>query len=388
MPVTYKWGAAANELLDHQMEVQMKRMSIAELIPGMVAAEDILSHSGQTLIPKGTIFTENMIARLENYCIYYANIEDDKVSGLSCPLIPHETEPDPAGKNSSFVSAFKHCSEYFRMVLTGSISKNQPFSSDDLLRKVMALLPQDGKNDAILDILLNMRHMDDTVYSHCISVALLSNLISCWLGFSKKDQLTATACGLFHDCGMLVLPSGIMEKSGKYTHKEFNILKTHPIEGFHLLSKYRDISEEVRDAALTHHERCDGSGYPYGLNNDDISRFAKIIMIADIFDTMISNKSYRMSMCAFSLIKYFEDDGIQKYDVEYLLTFIEHVLNFYLKNKVILHSGMDGNVILIKHGFFPRPAVHTECSKDLQDDYYNSILMLSNMENLSIESII
>ena len=375
----------------------MKRISIAELIPGMIAAEDILSHDNLPVIPKGTIFTENIIARLENYCIYYANIEDDKASELSCPLAAsYGTDNEPANtqntatEDSSFVSVFKHCSEHFRTVVTGSISRNEPFSSDDLLRKVMSLFPQDGKNDNILYILFNIRHMDSSIYSHCISVALISNLISCWLGYSKNDQLTATACGLFHDCGMLMLPLGLLEKPGKYTHEEFNIIKTHPIEGFHLLSKYRNISEAVKDAALTHHERCDGSGYPYGLKSDDISKFTKIIMIADIFDTMIRNKSYCVSMSPLSLIKYFEDNGIQKYDTEYVLTFMEHVLNLYLKQRITLQSGMDGDVIFIKRGFFPRPAIHTESNKDkeLQDDYYNSIMMLSNIENLSIESII
>lgn len=113
-------------------------------------------------------------------------------------------------------------------------------------------------------------------------------------------------------------------------------------------------------------------------------------MIADIFDAMINDKSCHLSMCPFSLIKHSENDGIQKYDTEYILTFLEHILNFYLKHKVTLHSGMDGDVIFINHGLYPRPVVRTDSSKDkvLQDDYYNSILLLSNMENLSIESII
>lgn len=370
----------------------MKRISIVDLIPGMIAAEDILSHENRTIIPKGTIFTQNIIAHLENYYIYYVYIEEDKTSDLSCLFTPHVTDaniPD-IQENSSCANAFKHCSEHFCTILTGSVSKNEPFFSDDLLREVMSLLPQDIRNVNILDVLLNMRNMDNSVYSHCIRVALIANIFSCWLGFSKNEQLTATACGLFHDCGMLMLPSGIIEKSGKYTHEEWNIIKTHPIEGYHLLSKYRSIPEPVKDTALTHHERCDGSGYPYGLKGDELSRFTKVVMIADIFDTILSDKHYRISMSPLSIVKYFEDDGIQKYDAEYVLTFLEHVLNSYLKQKVTLHSGMDGNVIFINQGFFPRPAVHTESSKDkdLQDDYYNSIMLLSNMENLSIESII
>lgn len=367
----------------------MKRISIAELVPGMIAAEDHLSHDSRTVVPKGTVFTQNIITQLENYYIYYVFIEENIAAELSCPLAPHQINTDIT-ENSSFMGAFKRCSEHFRAVLTGSVAKNEPFFSDDLLREVLSLLPQDGKNDTILDVLLNMRNMDNSAYSHCISVALISNILSCWLGFSKNEQVTATACGLFHDCGMLMLPSGIIEKSGKYTHEEWNIVKTHPIEGFHLLSRYRSIPASVKDAALTHHERCDGSGYPYGLKGDELSRYTKIIMIADIFDVMVSDKSYRLSMTPLSLVKYFEDDGIQKYDTEYVLTFLEHILNLFLKQKVTLHSGMEGNVLFINQGFFPRPAILTESSKDraLEEDYYNSIMFLSSIENLSIESII
>ena len=374
----------------------MKRISIAELSPGMIAAENVISHDSHTVVPKGTVFTENIIARLENYYIYYVNIEENKVSDLSCPLTSHKADTDLMNvqntpkESSCFMNAFKRCSEHFRAVLTGSISKNEPFSSDALLREVLSLLQQDNKSGNILDLFLNMRNTDNSVYSHCICVALISNMLSQWLGFPKNERVIAAACGLFHDCGLLMLPWGIVEKSRKYTHEEWHIIKTHPIEGFHLLSRYQSIPESVRDTALTHHERCDGSGYPYGLKSDELSRFTKVIMIADIFDAMISDKSYRLTMCPLSLIKYFEDDGIRKYDTEYVLTFLEHILNHYLKQKVTLHSGMDGNVIFISQDGFPRPAVRTESSKDrvLQEDYYNSILLLSNMENLSIESII
>lgn len=370
------------------MEVQMKRISIADLKPCMIAAEDILSPDNRAIVPKGTVFTENIIVRLENYCIYYATVEDEPAYDLTCPLTSRTSDFD--AKSSCFLGAFKRCSEHYRAVLTSSVARNEPFCPDDLLREVISLLHQDGSIVNIFDILLNLRSTDSSIYSHCIGVALISNMLSRWLGFSKEEQLTATACGLFHDCGMLMLPSGISEKNGHYTHEEQAIIKTHPIEGFHLLSKYRSIPEVVRDTALTHHERCDASGYPYGLAGSEISKFTKLVMIADIFDTIIADKICRLSMCPLSLIKYFNDSGIQKYETNYVLTFLEHILNLYLKYKITLCSGMNENVIFVNRSGFPKPVVRIEGGKDrdLQKEYYNSIMLLSNMENLSIESII
>ncbi len=386
------------------MEVPMKQTAIADLTPGMITAKNIYSADSRAVLPKGTVLTENIITRLENYCIYYVDVAEEKAYDLACPLMPQITERNAKKPNDDmaaqtakteeasgcFLGAFKRCSEHYRTALTASIARNESFSCDDLLRETLSLLTEDTGASNALDYLLNMRNTDDSVYSHCISVALMSNLLARRLGFSKEEQITATACGLYHDCGILMLPPAVMEQYGKFTNEDYNIMRTHPIEGFHLLSRYRSIPEQVRDTALTHHERCDGSGYPYGLKSDEISRFTKLVMIADIFDNIITDKTCRSSMCPLSLIKYFEDDGIQKYDVTYIIAFLEYILNSYLKYKVTLQSGMDGNVLFMNRVLFPNTFSYAQTGKDtdLQNDYYNSIMLLSNMENLSIESII
>ena len=227
-------------------------------------------------------------------------------------------------------------------------------------------------------------------YNHCIDVALISNVLARWLHFTEADQMMATACGLFHDVGKFMLPAGILRKPGKLTPDEFEIVKTHTTEGFHLLGRYNSIPEPVKNTALMHHEKCDGSGYPYGLTGEEIDKFSKIVTIADIFDAMTSERVYRTAMCPFSVIKYFEDDGIQKYEIKYILTFLENVSNSYLNHRVTLSNGMEGNVIFINPDNFSKPVIRTGSNEiiDLQENYYQSILKLSNIKNLSIETII
>lgn len=386
----------------------MKQISIADLIPGMVAAEDILSHDDQIVVPKGVVFTENIIARLESYYIYYVNIEEDKADDLSHPIMPQMTDAgmtitdlcgfdNPVGKKTKdneqfrhFLSAFKRCSEHYHFILTGAIYRNEPFLSDDLLREVMSLFQQCSNNVNIFDMLLNIHNIKGSLYDHCINVALIANILSRWLGFSESDQLLATTCGLFHDAGKLLLPVGVLKQPRKLTSDEANIIKTHTIEGFHLLSRYESIPDPVRNTALMHHERCDGSGYPYSLKGDEISRFAKLVAIADSFEAMVSEQAHRSPICPLSIVKYFEDSGIQKYELKYILTFLENVLNLYLNYKITLSHGMEGNVIFINRGNPSKPVICSNSSEtaDLQKEYYNSILLLSNIENLSIETII
>lgn len=388
----------------------MKQIPIAELIPGMVTAEDILSYNNKVIVPKGIILTENIISRLEAYSIYYANIEDNIDEELSKPMAEQPlftTDASIVDLQSSnyksnkekmkesqqflrFSEDFDRCTAHYQDSLMNSLYRNEPFHANEILKEVLALLYQDGTEVSVFDMLLNMHNKDDSVYVHCIDVALISNVLSRWLHFSESDQKMATACGLFHDVGKFMLPVGVLRKPGKLTPEEFEIIKTHTTEGFHLLGKYRTIPEPVKNAALMHHEKCDGSGYPYGLKGDDIDKFSKIVTIADIFDAMTSERVYRSAMCPFSVIKYFEDDGIQKYDMKYILTFLENVSNSYLNHRVTLSNGMEGNVIFINRDSYSRPVIRTENNEiiDLQQQYYHSIMQLTSNKKLSIETII
>lgn len=386
----------------------MKQIPITALLPGMVTAEDIVSYDHETIVPKGIILTENIISRLEGYSIYYAQIEDDLIVDMSTPManaailmqdtaIARLYNTDAASAEASanrqfqrFSQEFARCAEHYQNNLMKSLYRNEPFRANELLKETMSLLHQDKQEISIFEMLLNMHNIEDSVYNHCIDVALISNVLARWLHFSEADQMMATACGLFHDVGKFMLPTGVLRKPGKLTPDEFEIVKTHTTEGFHLLGRYSSIPEPVKNTALMHHEKCDGSGYPYGLTGDEIDRFSKIVTIADIFDAMTSERVYRAAMCPFSVIKYFEDDGIQKYEIKYILTFLENVSNSYLNHRVTLSNGMEGNVIFINPNNYSHPVIRTENDEiiDLQQSYYQTILQLSNQKNISIETII
>lgn len=388
----------------------MKQISVARLIPGMVTAENILSYDLEIIVPKGVILTENIISRLEEFSIYYAYIDDEITNALSIPMARRSSEipddslselfgPDEQISNNSirksngfkrFSQDFAACSRHYQDILINALYHNEQLRPDDLLKEVTALLYQNGAEINIIDMLLNINNAGDSVYGHCIEVALISSLLARWLHFSDADQAMAAACGLFHDVGKFLLPASLLRKPGKLTPDEFEIMKKHTIEGYHLLGKYRHIPAPVKDAALMHHEKCDGSGYPYGLKGGETDKFSKIVTIADIFDAMTSERAYRSSICPFSVIKSFEDDGIQKYEPRYILTFLENIANTYLNHRVMLSNGMKGTVIFINETSYSRPVVRTENDEiiDLQEQYFNSMLELSNRDHLSIEAII
>lgn len=114
-----------------------------------------------------------------------------------------------------------------------------------------------------------------------------------------------------------------------------------------------------------HHERCDGSGYPLGLKTDKINRYAKLVAIADIYDAMTSARVYRGPLCPFKVIRIFEEEGFEKYDPRYVVTFLQNIADTYVQNEVLLSDGRKGQIILINKSMVSKPIV--QCGGEVID---------------------
>ena len=133
---------------------------------------------------------------------------------------------------------------------------------------------------------------DKYTNGHSFRVAMYSMMIAKELGMSKQQQVDVYYMGLLHDIGKIGIPNAIINKTGKLTDEEYNKIKQHPIYGYEILSQIQSMPE-LSIGARYHHERIDGKGYPDGLTGDQIPFMAKIIAVADSYDTMTSSRSYR-----------------------------------------------------------------------------------------------
>ena len=130
---------------------------------------------------------------------------------------------------------------------------------------------------------------------HSKRVAEYSRVIAKRMGKSVAEQEMIYRAGLLHDVGKIRIPVDIINKPGKLTDEEYDLIKIHPVTGYHIL---KDISEhyDIAIAAKYHHERYDGKGYPNGLLGENIPELARILAIADSYDAMTSNRSYRKGL--------------------------------------------------------------------------------------------
>lgn len=337
----------------------MKRVSTSELIPGMVTSEDVYNFNDQLILPKGLILTDKTITKLEFYSIVNVRVEDKMVK-LSEDGTPIEdsyfVRLARTPEFQEFQQNFEETSELFKTSINNVISENTTLDTDVLLQQTFSLASHDGKHVNMFDMLHNMRQYDDATYIHCVNVALICNILAGWLHMSKEDIELATLCGLLHDIGKIKIPDQIMKKPGKLTAMETKIIRTHPYEGYRILEKL-PINDHIKKTAIMHHERCDGSGYPIGLNASKIDSFAKLVSICDVYDAMTSARVYRGAMCPFKVIAIFEEEGLQKYDPHYILTFLENVVNTYIQHRVRLTNGKEGDVVYINPGHLSKPTI-------------------------------
>ena len=338
----------------------MRKLELAQLTPGLIVADNVFNYNKQLILPIGTKLSNKTITKLAFYSISNIYVEDEKpIEVIKASQISQSYSERI--KNSPefqrFAVEFEKDVRKFKKVMNAVVKQHAPFDINDLMQDVLALLHNNEKGKVhIFEILNNMRQFDDLTYAHSINVALICNIFAGWLGMSKEETNLVTQCGLLHDMGKLKVPEKIIKKPGKLTNEEFNVIKTHPLAGYEILSRYK-INPHIINAAMMHHEKCDGSGYPLSLKGDKIDKFAKIVSIADVYDAMTSVRVYRGAMCPFKVIEIFEQEGLQKYDTHYIITFIENVLNTYIQNRVRLTDGRVGEIVMINKRKLSRPLI-------------------------------
>jgi len=149
------------------------------------------------------------------------------------------------------------------------------------------------RNPGALISLARLKTADDYTFMHSVAVCALMIALARQLGLDEQQTRDAGMAGLLHDLGKAMIPLEILNKPGKLTDEEFDLVKTHPAEGYKLLLEGSGISEMTKDVCLHHHEKIDGSGYPKGLNGETMSLFAKMGAVCDVYDAVTSNRPYK-----------------------------------------------------------------------------------------------
>lgn len=348
----------------------MHTVALKNLTPGMVTAEPVLTKQKQLIVEKNMMLTTQMITHMSFYGITSAKIVDGE---LPIEVIQSMAEEKNATDTyarkvrespefKEFKEKYEKKVEIFEHNINDFIIKNISLSKDELLNITMDLFAKNATTISMFDMLHNTRKITDSTFTHSMNVAIISRMIGMWLDYNQEALDILTLGGLLHDIGKCKIPPEILNKPGRLTANEFALIKHHPSLGYEMI-KDQNLSMRVKEITLSHHERCDGSGYPLGLNGDQIDDYANIVAIADVYDAMTADRCYRRGVCPFEVIASFEQDGLEKFKPQFITGFLERIANTYIGNHVLLSNGSMGKIVLINKSHLTRPVIQTDTNR-------------------------
>ena len=201
-----------------------------------------------------------------------------------------------------------------------------------------------SRNPNALISLARLKTADDYTYMHSVAVCALMIALARQLGLNEEETRSAGIAGLVHDLGKAMMPMEVLNKPGKLTNEEFAIMKTHPEEGYKLLNG-SGADEMAFDVVLHHHEKTDGSGYPKGLKDTEISLYAKMGAVCDVYDAITSNRPYKSGWDPAESLRKMAEWANGHFDERVFQAFVKSLGIYPIGSLVKLNSGRLGIVI-------------------------------------------
>lgn len=187
--------------------------------------------------------------------------------------------------------------------------------------------------------LARLKSADEYTYLHSVAVCALMIALARQLNLDEETVRNAGMAGLLHDIGKVGIPLKVLNKPGKLTDEEFAIVKSHPELGAKILIENYQVPAMALDVCLHHHEKVDGTGYPFGLKGDTISLFAKMGAVCDVYDAITSNRPYKKGWSPADSIRKMAEWSKGHFDEAVFQAFVKTVGIYPTGSLVRLESG-------------------------------------------------
>lgn len=313
------------------------RVNIFDCRCGDVIAKDVISDKGLILAAENLVLNDFIISKLKTIGIKSVWIYKEVGSSYSY----YEKS-----RKEKIIAGYKETVLAVKTALS-NIAAGKRFEFSSIKNIAESIYQRMDSIDVIIQYLNEIKYYDDYTYSHCVNVGFYSMLIGKRLHMQESRLVDLIQAGLLHDIGKIKISNELLNKKGKLTDEEFQLIKKHSLLGYEILNSSTVIDTEVKDAVLTHHERLDGSGYPFGIKGDCVGEFARIIAVADVYDAMTSDRPYKRKVTPFDAFHMFLTSGLCEFDTSALNTFLLNFSTHLVGAKVKLDNGDIGEVVYI-----------------------------------------
>jgi len=301
----------------------LRKISIDRLIPGMYVERIDRSW---LLVPvfRNLIESDQQVQRLREWDVREVIINTKKGIDLPSGQAEETSDASPASlepvdavplqeelgrANNVYEQALASASRMMDAVRSGH-SPDVGVAGAAVDRLMASIL----RNRDALSSLTQLKEFNESTFQHCIRVCILSLVFGTRLGFTRSDLKTLGMGALLHDVGKMKLPEELVRRPRPLTNEEFEHYRTHPLLGARLFDGASRIEKASLLVLLQHHERCDGSGFPQGLTEDEISRMAKLVMIVDTYDNLTTGREGGRKLTPSEALAWLRDWGAQSYD--------------------------------------------------------------------------
>lgn len=330
----------------------MKSVKVTALVPGMIIGKDLYHSSGRLMLNEGCLLTAELITKME----YWGFTE----------VITEET-PLSLREQQDELVAPQIAAAHVRVVNMAEELMSSPERKEgDLLLLKSMISDLDSQISLNSNVLLNLSFLNtqnNYLFSHATNVSVVAMIIGRELKLDKAVVKNLGLAALLHDYGMVKIDPQIYEQTQELTPEQWGELKRHPEYGYELLAASKDFSEEILNGIRQHHERVDGSGYPWNLQGEQIGLFGRIIAVADVYDACVSPRKHRHRMTPYESLKCLLSDS-KVFDIKILKALISSMAIYPIGSFVRLNTGEIAKVVGINHGFPFRPEIRIYCDRN------------------------
>ncbi|MHA6529053.1 HD-GYP domain-containing protein [Paenibacillus sp. BAC0078] len=298
---------------------------------GKQLADNLFNRSGVFVLPAMTLLNSEHVRLITQHRII---LEPHDVIQLDSAAFYQLAVDD-------CTEAMEHIFEEFRY------TKSKRLPMLELRNEVIPFIQQVSEKNDFYGILAALQTKDDYTYRHNVAVGILSTLLGKWLKMKPEELSMLTTAATLHDIGKIMIPAEILTKPGPLDTEEFEVMKKHTTLGYEMIRDTVGTTHMQALVALQHHERLDGSGYPFGVLGHRITDFSKIVAVADIFHAMTSDRYYRSAAPLYEVLTQMEENVYGKLDPYICRVFINKLMQSMIGNDVVLTDGRVGKIIMI-----------------------------------------
>ncbi len=351
----------------------LRQVNIRNLQPGMILGRPVVDERMTVILTTGTILEKPHISRLKFLGIRSVYIDDSKAGQAA-----KEISQTIINADNAFIN------RYNDVVLSThklffDISQAKAGALREAKTEANAKLMPLAYSTGMMDMLYNLQTVSDSIYKHSVRVALLSGVIGKWLRLDKSTIQNLVLAGYLHDIGKTVLPEYVLKNDvRKMSPEVFELYIQHTTEGQRLLAT-ADVDAGIKAAVLQHHEHVDGTGEPFGVAGNNIHQLAKIVAVANIYDSITAEKEGHRKQTPFEAVHIIASKMYSELDSSICVPFIVNVRNSFLGSEVRLTNGEKGKIIYYyPSDYASLPIVKTEMGNVID-------LNRKEMQNISIQ---